>query len=307
MGFPVAAGVTSMTGTYIPEVWSLKTLVKFYKSTVFGEIANTDYEGEISKYGDKVHIRTIPDITIRDYSAGQKLVRERPATAKVTLNIDKGKYYSLSVNTVEMKQADIGYVEKWTDDAGEQMKISIDSDILENVYSDASSSNAGATAGVESSSYDMGASGAPFGLTKSNIIDFIVDMGSVLDEQNVPGTGRWLLLPPLFCGMIKKSDIKDASLTGDPVSPVRNGKLGMIDRFMIYSTNQIATTADGGGETAYNIMAGTKHAITFASQLTENRVIPNPDDFGDLMEGLQVFGYKVIKAEALVHGYVYKA
>jgi hypothetical protein len=34
--------------------------------------------------------------------------------------------------------------------------------------------------------------------------------------------------------------------------------------------------------------------------------MPNPDDFGDLMEGLQVFGYKVIKSEALVHGHVYK-
>ena len=96
-------------------------------------------------------------------------------------------------------------------------------------------------------------------------------------------------------------------MTGDAVSPMRNGRLGVIDRFTLYKTNQIATTADGGGETAYNIMAGTRDAITFASQLVENRTIPNPDDFGDLMEGLQVYGYKAAKPEALVHGYVYKA
>jgi hypothetical protein len=151
----------------------------------------------------------------------------------------------------------------------------------------------------------MGVAGAPKGLDKTNILDFIVDVGTVLDEYDVPETGRWMALPPLFCNKIKKSDLKDASLTGDGTSVLRNGRIGMIDTFTIYRSNQIATTADATGNTAYNIMAGTKHAITFASQLTDQRTIENPDDFGQLMEGLQVFGYKVVKPEALVHGYVY--
>jgi hypothetical protein len=44
--FPVASGATSFTGTYTPEVWSGKLLVKFYTATVFGDITNTDYEGK---------------------------------------------------------------------------------------------------------------------------------------------------------------------------------------------------------------------------------------------------------------------
>lgn len=32
-------------GIFIPELWSGKILEKFYASTVFGMIANTDYEG----------------------------------------------------------------------------------------------------------------------------------------------------------------------------------------------------------------------------------------------------------------------
>lgn len=306
MAYPVAATVTTMSGTYIPEIWSLKTLVKFYTATVFGEISNTDYEGEIQKFGDKVHIRTIPDITMRAYSIGQKLVRQRPNPTKITLNIDKGWYYSMSINAVEMKQADIAYIEKWTDDAGMQMKIKIDYDVLTNVYADASTYNAGATAGYKTSSYNMGASGAPYGLDKTNIVDFLVDMGSVLTEIDAPESGRWAVLPTILCNMLKKSEIKDASLTGDAVGTVRNGRIGRIDDLMVYRSNQVAQSSDSGGETAHNIMAGTRDAITFASQLTEQRTIPNPDDFGDLMEGLQVYGYKVIKPEALVHGYVYK-
>ncbi|MEN6464230.1 MAG: hypothetical protein ABFD62_03525 [Syntrophaceae bacterium] len=43
--YPVAAGLTSHSGTYTPEIWSGKTLVKFYTATVFAAISNTDYEG----------------------------------------------------------------------------------------------------------------------------------------------------------------------------------------------------------------------------------------------------------------------
>ena len=42
---PVAAGVATHSSNLTPEIWSGKTLVKFYTATVFAEISNTDYEG----------------------------------------------------------------------------------------------------------------------------------------------------------------------------------------------------------------------------------------------------------------------
>lgn len=306
MAYPVAAGVTSHSGNYTPEIWSGKTLVKFYKATVFGSIANTDYEGEIKSHGDVVKIRTVPDITINDYAVGQKLSYERPAKALVELNINKGKYYAIAINDVEKLQSDIAYVEKWTDDAGQQMAIKIDTDVLENVYSDAHASNQGLTAGAISGAYSMGVSGTPLGVSKSNILDTIVDCGSVLDEQNVPNTDRWLVLPALLCGLIKKSDLKDASLSGDGQSIMRNGRLGIVDRFTLYMSNNVKTATDGS-DTVYNCIAGHPSAITFASQLTENETLKNPDDFGDLMRGLQVYGYNANKPDCMVYLYVKKA
>lgn len=303
--YPVAAGLTSMSGSYIPEIWSGKTLIKFYTATVFAAISNTDYEGEIKKHGDTVHIRTTPDVTIRNYTVGQKLVRERPAPGKVDLLINHGKYYSIAVNSVEKHQSDINYIEKWTDDAGQQMKIAIDADILEDVYADANAYNKGNTAGKKSGSIQLGATGAFATVDKTNILDYIVDMGTCLDENDIPETQRFLVIPAIFCGMIKKSDLKDASLSGDGTSIMRNGRIGIIDRFEIYSSNQIATTLDGA-TTVHNCIFGHPSALTFASQLTENRVIPNPDDFGDIMEGLQVFGYEVIKNQGFGHFYAAK-
>lgn len=302
MAFPVTSGTVSHSGNLTPEIWSGKTLVKFYTATVFAAICNTEYEGEIKSHGDTVQIRTIPDITIRPYVIGQKLVRERPATTKVTLLIDKGFYYSIAINDVEKLQSDINYMEKWTDDAGEQMKIAIDAGILADVYADAQSNNKGNSAGKISGSIELGATGNPALVDKTNILDYIVDMGTVLNENDIPESQRWIVFPAIFCGMIKKSDLKDASLAGDGTSIMRNGRIGMIDRFMIYDSNQIATSTEGAN-TAYNCMFGHPTAITFASQLTENRVIPHPEDFGNLMEGLNVYGYETIKPQSLGHFY----
>src|SRR3954468_24560624 len=94
--FPAGSAQPSpaYSGTFIPEIWSGKLIEKFYATTVLAAISNTDYQGEITNQGDKVHIRTRPTITIRDYQAGQSLLVERPASNIVDLTIDKGKYFN---------------------------------------------------------------------------------------------------------------------------------------------------------------------------------------------------------------------
>ena len=272
-------------------------MVKFYKSTVFGAISNTNYEGEISKYGDKVIIRQTPDMTISDYRKNMKLNYEQPVISTVELMIDRGKYFAFAVDNVDKRQADINFIEDWSDDAAEQMKIAIDSDVLNNIYSDVHASNKGITAGAESSGYNIGASGSAVPVTKANVLDYIVDCGSILSEQNVPETGRWMVIPTWMANYIKKSDLKDASMTGDTVSPLRNGRLGVIDQFEIFITNNYTSVSDT--QTCYHVLFGTKHATTFAAQMTDMETLPNPDTFGQLIRGLNVYGYEVIKPQAM--------
>ena len=294
---PVAQGLTSHSGNLTPEIWSGRAIVKFYDATVFAAISNSDYTGLIKNMGDTVHIRTVPDITISDYSIGMTLTYEKPTATVVDLLIDQGHYYAFSISDVEKLQSDMQYVEDWTDDAGEQLADTVDTAILAAVFSDAHASNQGATAGVNSSSIDLGASTVAESVDKTNILDYIVDMGTVLDEQSVPDSGRWLVMPPIFCGLLKKSDLKDAALSGDATSIMRNGKLGTVDRFTIYSSNNVATTTDT--DTIQNVIFGHPSALTFASQLVKNETLKNPNDFGDLLRGLQVYGYKVVQSKAL--------
>lgn len=305
-------------GNFIPEVWSGKLQVKFYKSTVLGEITNNDWEGEIKGQGDKVHIRTIPTITIRSYTKGQNLTSEVPQSTPLELLIDKGKYFAVVLDDVDAVQADVKLMDMFTNDASQQMKIAIDGDVLGSVYADAAAANKGATAGAISGDINLGATGAPRQCTSANVLDMILDMGQVLDEQNVPEDGRWVVIPAWMASLVKRSDLKQAYLTGDSVTPLRNGKIGMIDRFTVYVSNNLAKVTDLGSDAAaggtagaadsqaWRIMAGTRDAISFASQITNVESLRAQSTFGNIMRGLNVYGYKVTKPEALVSGYVKK-
>jgi hypothetical protein len=289
-----SSGTTKLT----PEVWSGKLLVKFYAATLFGDIANTDYQGNISSMGDKVWIRTTPNVTIRDYQKGQILDIEAPASDAVELAIDKAKYWNFVVDDVDRFQSDLDYVDGWTQDASTQLKINIDRDILASIRT--SAGNTGTVFGTTGANALV--------LTKNNVLDVIVDAMTVLDEKNVPEENRYVVLPPWAVGMIKKSDLKDASLAGDGTSILRNGRVGMIDRATIYMSNLLPSGEVGGlaaGETGWYF--GQRHALSFASQLTKNEgPITSERTFGKLYRGLQVYGYDVLKADALGYGVIKK-
>src|SRR5262249_24196987 len=128
---------------------------------------------------------------------------------------------------------------------------------------------------------------------------------TVLDEQNIPETGRWLVAPPWFCGIVKKSDLRNASISGDGISLLRNGRLGMIDRFTLYCSNLLPTATEGTA-TATHIMAGHPDGLTFASQISKVETLRSESTFGTLLRGLQVYGAKVLDGIALTELYAIK-
>lgn len=305
MAYPVANGRPNYSGTFIPEIWSGKLIENFYDATVLAAISNTDYEGEIRRMGDTVNIRTQPNITIRDYVKGQNLVVEAPEAPKLQLLIDKGDYFSCIEEDLDKIQSDIKMMDMWSKDASEQMKIKIDQRVLTDMLPDIAAANRGATAGQQSAAFNLGTAGAPLTVTKDGaggttaVVDLIVDMGTVLDEANVPESDRFLVIPARMAGLIKKSELKDASLTGDGTTPLRNGRVGMIDRFTLYVSHNLNVSS---GRTT--LIAGHKMGFTFATQMTEMETLRAQSAFGNIVRGLQVYGYKVVKPQALASAVV---
>lgn len=324
MAFPVANGSPDVYGGgsgndfsgngFIPEIWSGKLIEKFYASTVLAAISNTDYEGEIKNQGDKVRIRTKPTITIRDYEADQILAVERPEGSVVDLLIDKGKYFNTVLDDVMDVQSDLNALSMWSDDAGEQMKIKIDTAVLLDILGDADAENRGLTAGEISGDVNLGVTGTPLavvprspGTGEVEVLDVLLRLGQALDEQNIPETGRWVVMPTWAATMIKMSELRQAYLSGDGTSILRNGRLGMVDRFTLYTSNLLPSGSDVGQAGEWVIYAGHPHALTFASQISKVETLRAETTFGTLLRGLQVFGYKVLDGTALAQAVVTKA
>jgi hypothetical protein len=323
-------------GSFIPTIWSGKLNVKFYSTTVFGEIANTNYEGDIKNLGDTVIINNIPSISINDYTVGQTLAYEVPAPNKIQLDISKAKYFGVNVSDVIAYQSQPKLMDMFTSDAAKQMAIAIDTDVLKNSMDTAfvnttgyAGNNIGTKAGAKSGTFDLGGAGGTYAATAAgyrlgtpltltsgassgstvNVVDLITRLASVLDEQNVPDTDRFLVISPFVRNLLMNSNLQQAYLTGDAQSILRNGKIGMLDRFTVYVSNLLPTAATGqdfsgtaltGAVARKSLVAGHSTAITFASQIAKVESLQNPLDFGQLVRGLNIYGYKTIKPESLV-------
>src|SRR5215471_1084087 len=326
-GFPVATGVstppiyptggtgnTLQTTGFIPEIWSGKLVEKFYASTVLAAISNTDYEGEIKNKGDRVKIRTKPTITIRNYAADGLLALDRPSGGTIELYIGNGKYFSLILDDVMEVQSDLDLLSMWSDDAAQQLKIAVDQDVLGGIVKGMAAANQGLTAGAITGTVNLGVTGTPLsvvgrdpGAGDVEIVDVLTRMGQVLDEQNIPEVGRWVVMPAWAGRMIKQSELRQAYLSGDSVSMLRNGRLGMVDRFTIYISNLLpnhSTDAVNFAIGEWAIYSGHAHGLTFASQISKVETLRSELTFGQLLRGLQVYGYQIVDGKALVQAQV---
>ena len=310
----------SYSGAFIPTLWSGKLLAKFYQNTMLSEVTNTDYEGELKNQGDTVRIRLAPSISISDYTVGQSLSYEVPTPIFQDMQVNKGKYFGVQVNDVLAYQSDIALMNMFTEDAAKQLKIAIENEVFFNsfVTEGPAAANEGATAGKISAAYNLGTDTTPIDQsTPENVLKAILRMSTVLDEQNVPEDGRFLIISPYDRQLLMQSSIAQAYFSGDQASTIRTGKIGMLDRFTVYVSNllprgeagkalvpALSATSTGGavaGAKARRLMvAGTKAATSFAMTINKTEPLRNQTDFGDIVRGLAVYGRKVVKPEALV-------
>lgn len=323
MAYPVSASPTpagsanpspAYSGTFIPQLWSPRILQKFYDACVLAAISNNDYEGEFKKYGDKVIIRQRPTLTIRAYEANQALTLERPSAATIEMLIDKGQYFAVTLDDVMRVQSDIDMLELWTADAAEQLKMKIDTEVLAALPAAIPAANQGATAGRISGMLNLGVAGTPLKLQPYNALgtgevrphQALIDLSTVLNEQNCPQTGRWAIVPPWVGGALRKSEIAKANEMGDDQSIARNGRIGTLANFTVYESNLLPSAAEVGapGGKAWWILAGHSNGFSFASQLSEIETMRTETTFATLMRGLQVYGYKVTIPTLIAGAYV---
>jgi len=111
-----------------------------------------------------------------------------------------------------------------------------------------------------------------------------------------------MVLSPTFVSLLKQTELRQANLTGDATSPLRNGNVGMVDRFTIYQSNMLFTATSGTDNGYTHILAGHPKALCFASQFTNTETVRLESTFGSAVRGLKVFGSKIVVPDAMVVG-----
>ena len=246
-------------GNFIPQIYSAKLQDKFYAASTVPAIANHDWEGEIMAYGDTVNIRKVPTITINDYTVNNTISYQDVTDEKLQLLINKAKYYAFKVDYIDDYQSDLAVIDMITD------------------------------------AIDLNA------LSESARLTPLLMGGEVLDSNNVPRDGkRWAVVNPSYARQLKQSDLKSVLITGDSESPLRNGYIGEIDGMKIYvSNNLINANSHPDAANFCRMYVGHESAVSFASQFIKHEMLPLQTTFGYGIKGLQVFGFKTVKPEAL--------
>jgi hypothetical protein len=267
-----------------PEVWSAEQLVALEKSLVYAAtgVVNRNYEGDISSYGDTVHIVNLADPTIGTYTAHTDITIEDVDDAEQLLLIDQSKYFAFEVDDIEKRQAR-------GDVMGEQARKS--AYLLRDVADQhvAAKMAAGVDAGNIVAEQTLATPDAAY--------DLLVDLGTILDEDNVPTEGRWSVITPAFHGLLLKDDRFIAAGDERGASVRTNGVVGEAAGFSLRKSNN---APDGPGAGAGKlILAGYDGATTYAEQISSVEAFRLEKRFADGVKGLHLYGSKVVRPTGL--------
>ena len=321
MAVGTAAGYGSLpSGNFQAEIYSQKVLKFFRRASVVEDITNTDYAGEIENFGDTVRIIKEPTVTISSYTRGSVVTPQDLADDEIQLTVDQANAFAFKVDDIEERQSHVNFEALSTSSGAFSLKRNFDKNILQNMIDNAGIK--GASGSVETDS-NLGTGGTPVTVTGSDAGDDVVNlmalMARKLDEQDVPEEGRWFVAPPRVYENLYKAGAKivEVQVTGDQVSPLRNGLVTnqKIMGFTLYKSNALRQSADAttttdmvsvsGVATGENVvLAGHISSTATASQIAKTEAIRDPDSFADVVRGLHVFGRKVLRPEALVLGIV---
>jgi len=221
---------------FIPEVWAAQLLSVLQKSLVYGSagVVNRNYEGDIAAYGDTVHIVSIADPTIVDYSKDTDLTIEVLTDAEQLLTIDQSKAFAFEVDDIDMRQSRNGgaLMAEAAFRAGFGLR-----DVADQFLAAKMAGGAGTALGLVDAT------------TVTNVYDQLLVPASVaLDENSVPSEGRWAVLSPAAYGKLQLDD-RFIKYNEANTNALHNGLVGDASGFRILKSNN-AFQANRTGITA---------------------------------------------------------
>jgi hypothetical protein len=342
MAFQTAAGYGNLpNGVFSPTIYSKKVQKQFRRTAVSEAITNSDYFGEIKNFGDSVKIIKEPEITVQAYARGTQLTPQDIEDSDFYLIVDRANSFIFRIDDIEKQQSHVNWMDLASDRAAYNMSMVYDRDILGYMtgyeYNEStgvwaarttavgskseSSADAdellpthkvarGSFGGADTDSIVVGVSGS----YDASPLAVLNRFNRLLDVQNVPKDGRYVVLDPIFIEKLMDENSKFINNDYNPgADQLTNGKLieGKIRGFKIYESNNLpfigtgpgTIDADGSAANYGVILAGWEGAVATAQQLEKTESYRDPYSFGDIVRGMHLYGRKILKPQGLLRAW----
>lgn len=279
------------------------------------------------------------EITVSSYARGQKLTSQDLEDSDFTLIIDRANSFQFRMDDIEEAHSHVNWMDLAKDRAAYRLRDTYDRDILGYMSGYEYSVSAGtwsarttAVGTVAESTADSDELLSAHKLTRANFVSggsssdsialgtsgtydatplqILNRMNRVLDLKNVDKDGRWVVVDPVFMEKLMDEDSKFMNHDYQGSEALSNGRVvsGKVRGFRVYNSNNLPYIGTGPGTIDNNgssshyglIVAGHDSAVATAEQINKTEAFRDPDSFGDIVRGLQLYGRKILRSEALV-------
>lgn len=269
---------------FIPSVWAEAINRELEKALVFAEDCNRQYEGNVSKHGDSVHILGVGKPTIRtldrENASGNIEEAEEVEDKSVILNINQISYFNYLVGDIDKAQSVGGLMDSLSQESAYGLADAMDQYVARMaIGADVPKLTADATV-----------------VTKENVLSILDDAIQILQENNVNiASGVVVTVSPRFYKLFKQAYVDKST---DNTGELKNGKIAMYGNVTVKLSNNVAKTDDGATD---NIMIRTKKAIAFVNPLTHTEPYRPEKKFADAVKGYVLFDGKVVRPKEIVN------
>jgi len=264
MAFASAPGYGSLpNGNFSSVIYSKKVQLAFRKSTICGDITNSDYFGEISGQGDTVKIIKEPEVNVTPYARGAQITAQDLDDEDFSLTVDKANSFAFKVDDIETAHSHVNFMDLATNRAAYKLADQYDKEVLgylsgykqtaqgavaDTVNDIVNGTKAIATAGSDELLTSMKLIKGGFGnITTASAGDHSIPvaarlpgatalpteyvspvmlinrMGRKLDQQNVDKAGRWLVIDPVLFEVLQDEDSRFLNADFGDSGGLRNG------------------------------------------------------------------------------------
>ena len=336
------------SGNFSPVIYSKQVQLAFRKASIVDAITNNDYFGEIANMGDTVKIIKEPEISVSAYLRGTTITQQDLTDNDFSLVVDKANYFAFKVDDIEEAHSHVNFQTLASDRAAFRLADQHDQEVLgylAGYKQTALHANAGAvndqvngtkadtTAGSDELLAANKLNKGSFGnITTTSAADhsipvaarlpgatalptayvspamLVARMARLLDAQNVPTQGRWIVVDPVMMEVLRDEDSRllNADFGG---SGLQNGMvLNNFHGFRVHVSNNLpsvgtgaSTTGTANQNTNYGvIVAGHDSSVATAEQINKTETYRDPDSFADIVRGMHLYGRKILRPEGLV-------